>query len=260
MPKTQRQLLITLVHGTWGRGFFPRQQRRSRRPLWFEKGSPFLTRLSTGLGDIPHKVTPLLWSGANSIFVRDKTAQVLAEHLSAEHDEHPQATQLVIAHSHGGNIALRALHHLRERDASQLQGTETSKPFVATLASPFIEVHLADFGIRPNRVRHALWLAMVFMLWIPFVVYSQKFLFDNPQQFVPKLGLTTLLGVLLFVLICLAFWWRDWWINKRVAARQNQVKTLHDATHFSKPPLAQRLLVVSAVTTKRPWFWRLDLF
>src|SRR6516162_458644 len=124
------QLLITLVHGTWGRGFFLRRKRQNQRPLWFEEGSPFLTRLSTELGDIPHKITPLLWSGANSIFVRDKTAHVLAEYLSAEHIEHPQAAQLVIAHSHGGNIALRALHHLQNRDA---QLCERANPLVVTL-------------------------------------------------------------------------------------------------------------------------------
>jgi hypothetical protein len=84
-------------------------------PFWFEEGSRFLDRLSTELGDIPHKVRPLLWSGANSIFVRDKIANVLAERISAEHAKHPQAAQLVIAHSHGGNIALRALHHLKQR-------------------------------------------------------------------------------------------------------------------------------------------------
>ena len=67
--EVQRQLLITLVHGTWGRGFFPEFQRPNRRPFWFEDGSPFLARLSAELRDIPHKITPLLWSGANSIFV-----------------------------------------------------------------------------------------------------------------------------------------------------------------------------------------------
>jgi hypothetical protein len=57
----------------------------------------FLSRLSTELHDIPHKIKPLPWSGENSIVVRDKAAHVLAEHLSAEHTEQPQATQLVIA-------------------------------------------------------------------------------------------------------------------------------------------------------------------
>ena len=146
--EVQHQLLITLVHGTWPHGFFrtffwtPR--RRHRSPLWFEDGSPFLSRLSTELHDIPHKITPLLWSGANSIFVRDKAAHVLAEYLLAEHAEHPQATQLVIAHSHGGNVALRALHHLEQRDVSQ-SCADSANPLVVTLATPFIEVHPGRF-------------------------------------------------------------------------------------------------------------------
>jgi hypothetical protein len=95
--EVQHQLLITLVHGTWGRGFFPSRQRQRalwyrllmtlvlwrrqakyRDPFWFEEGSPFLARLSDQLGDIPHNIWPLLWSGANSIFVRDKTARALS--------------------------------------------------------------------------------------------------------------------------------------------------------------------------------------
>src|SRR5215831_1094741 len=135
MSEVQHQLLVTLVHGTWPRGFFPKlfrfkqwmrgliglRQPWEPPPFWFEEGSPFRARLSAKLFDIPHKITPpLLWSGANSIFERDKTAHVLAAHLSAEHAEHPQAAQLVIAHSHGGNIALRALTHFQKRPASQL--------------------------------------------------------------------------------------------------------------------------------------------
>ena len=117
-------------------------------PFWFEEGSPFLARLSAELGDIPHKIKPLLWSGANSIFVRDKTAHVLAEHLSAEHAEHPQATQLVIAHSHGGNIALRALIICNSVMPLGYAGRRAN-PLVVTLATPFVEVHQADFGRRP---------------------------------------------------------------------------------------------------------------
>jgi hypothetical protein len=149
MLETQHQLLITLVHGTWGRGFFPRHQHQSRAPFWFEEGSSFFARLRTELIDIPHKITPLLWSGANSIFVRDKAAHALAEHITAEHAEHPEATQLVIAHSHGGNIALRALRHLQERDTFGSCGTDCANLLVVTLATPFIEVHKADFGSRP---------------------------------------------------------------------------------------------------------------
>jgi hypothetical protein len=174
MSEVGHQLLITLVHGTWPRGFCPRLVRFKQRvrelmrrrqpwdppPFWFEEGSHFLARLSTELGDIPHKIKPLLWSGANSIFERDKTAHVLADYLSAEHLQDPQATQLIIAHSHGGNIALRALHHLQKRDA--LCESQTPNPLVATLATPFIEVHQTDFGRRPFVIRVAIILVARF--------------------------------------------------------------------------------------------------
>jgi alpha-beta hydrolase superfamily lysophospholipase len=114
----------------------------------------FLDLLSTELGDIQHKITRLLWSGANSIFVRDNTAHILAEHLSAEHTAHPEATQLIIAHSHGGNIALRALHHLQKREVSS-HSADTANPLVVTLATPFIEIHQTDFGLRPSYIRGA---------------------------------------------------------------------------------------------------------
>lgn len=231
MSEVRHQLLITLVHGTWGRGFFPRRQRQNRLPLWFEEGSPFLARLSDELGDIPHKITPLLWSGANSIFVRDKTAHLLAEHLSAEHAQRPQATQLVIAHSHGGNIALRALYLLRTRDASQPCGAEVPPPLVVTLATPFIEVHKADFGRRPQYVRWAVLSAVWLPLW---TLLKDKTLF-----------------MWIFVILASLFlgflWW--YWTSHRAPARENKVEVLSDGTRLGELVLtkSQRLLIIRAI-------------
>jgi len=186
MSEVRHQLLITLVHGTWPRGFFPRlfrfkqwirgligwRQPGEPPPFWFEEGNPFLARLSAELGDIPHKITRLLWTGKNSIRARDETSHVLAERLSAEHAEHPEeATQLIIAHSHGGNIALRALHLLHQPDASRLCHADGADPLVVTLATPFVEVHHADFGAVPNLVRAALFIA----LWMPSWVLAKAF-------------------------------------------------------------------------------------
>jgi hypothetical protein len=234
MSEVQHQLLITLVHGTWGRGFFPRRQRQNRRPLWFEEGSPFLARLSGALGDVPYKITPLLWSGANSIFVRDKRAHVLAEHLAAEHAEHPQAAQVIIAHSHGGNIALRALHHLEQRDASP-SGKESANPLVVTLATPFIEVHQADFGRRPLYIRLALMILVIApLLSVPLVLLEA----EHPEI---VLGMTsTIVTAVLFLM----GWW---WIVHRASARQNRLDALKNATRLGEFALAQRLLVIRAV-------------
>ena len=244
MSEIQHQLLITLVHGTWGRGFFPRRQRQNRRPLWFEEGSPFLARLSAELDDIPHKITPLLWSGANSIFVRDTTAHVLAEHLSAEHAEHRQATQLIIAHSHGGNIALRALHHLRRRDASQSCEADAANPLVVTLSTPFVEVYPADFGRRPYFVR---WSLVGAIIWLQ--VLSMEAIGDFFKGLILEYegaGVLTFGGVRLFGLV-LTFWWGFWWVSRRATARQNRLQALNDATQLGEAPSAQRLLVIRAI-------------
>lgn len=248
-------LLITLVHGTWPRGFFPRIVRFKQRvrelvwrrqpwdppPFWFEEGSPFLARLSAELGDVPHKITPLLWSGANSIFVRDTTAQALAEHLSAEHAEHPQATQLVIAHSHGGNIALRALHRLKQHNTSPSYA-ESANPLFVTLATPFIEVHPADFGRRPFYVRAAVlgaaWLPLVIFgpVWLPFISTPDKSGVFSSFAF----------WILAFLLLWLLWWY---WLSHRVPARQNKVKALREATRLGEIVLLQsrRLLVIRAL-------------
>jgi hypothetical protein len=207
-------------------------RRHPRRPLlfWFEEGSPFLAHLRTELGDIPHKITPLLWSGANSIFVRDKTAHALADHLSAEHAEHPEATQLVIAHSHGGNVALRALHHLKQRTTSPLCA-ESANPLVVTLATPFIEVHPADFGRRPYFVRAAVLTAVWLPLW----------------NFEKAGNLFLWIFVFLASLLLLFLWW--YWTLHRASARQKKIRALSDATRSSEMALIHdpRLLIIRAV-------------
>ena len=241
---TRHQLLITLVHGTWPRGLFPMLRRQNRRPLWFEEGSPFLARLSAELGGIPHQIKPLPWTGDNSIIERDKAARVLAERLSAEHVEHPQAAQLTIAHSHGGNIALRALHHLRKCDASQLCGAEGANPFVVTLAAPFIEIHQANFGPKPLLIRFAVVFAIGMLslaLAEAFFVFLLVFLFPS----LPEGGGLRIFAIY-FIVVCIALaaggWW---WIVWRVTARQNKIDALKDATRLGVS--AQRLLVIRAI-------------
>jgi len=245
MSEVRPQLLITLVHGTWPRGLFPkiarfkqwvrrlmRRKRLGPPPFWFEEGSPFLARLSAELGDIPHKIKALPWCGANSIFIRNKIALELAGDLSAEHAEHPQATQLIIAHSHGGNIALRALHHLKEHSAAQ-----AANPLIVALATPFIEVQHADFGSAPSLVR----AAVVIALWTPVWVLTRAFF---PLNEFGKSWLVS--GVVMLVFIGLI----SWWFSKREDRRRhNHVEALRTATRLGEivSAQAQRLLIIRAI-------------
>ncbi len=213
--------------------------------MWFEEGSPFLASLTAALGHISHRFTPLLWSGANSIFARDRTARVLAEHLSTEHSEYPEATQLVIAHSHGGNIALRALHHLRKPDVRQLRGANVKAPFLVTLATPFIEIHQADFGRRPTLIRLAVMFATTFLLsaMLEGLALLVLVFFRSIPDAYGTVVLFISVAVGLFTGIFLGWWW----IVRRAVHRETQINDLKDATRLGQSAPAGRLLVIRAI-------------
>jgi hypothetical protein len=259
MSEVPHQLLITLVHGTWPRGFFrtffprivqfkqrvrelTRRQRRDPPPFWFEECSPFLARLSTELGDIPHKITPLPWSGANSISEREKTAHVLAKHLSAELADHPQDTQLIIAHSHGGNIALNALYHLHQLDGSRLCEADSATPLVVTLATPFIEVQHADFGNKPGFIRGAVLFAVWMLLWVLTGAFFPRDEWDI------SLLISTLVGLVVGLFLTgFGSWY--WWSDRANLKRHNRVEALRAATRLGEivSAQAQRLLIIRAI-------------
>jgi len=135
--------MITLVHGTWPRGFFPKWLNMMRllglskpKPLWFESESPFREKLEIELKDASPdcEIRPFCWSGANSIFARDEAAQKLARVLKDDLKS-SNAAPIVIAHSHGGNVALRAMAHL---------GADASRVRIVTLATPFLRVFVRE--------------------------------------------------------------------------------------------------------------------
>jgi hypothetical protein len=141
--------MITLVHGTWPGGFFAKWLNIVRpfvglkpKLLWFQSESPFredpkrsLTfrenlELSLEAASLDCEIRSFDWSGANSVFARDGAAQKLARVLK-EDLKPSNITPIVIAHSHGGNVALRAMTHL---------GADANRIRLVTLATPFLKV------------------------------------------------------------------------------------------------------------------------
>jgi hypothetical protein len=244
---------------TWPDGLFRMLLAKKQRTYWFDNGSSFFTRLNDELGDIPHGIKSLRWSGKNSVLERDSAAYRLAEHLSAEHNAHPQATQLVVAHSHGGNIALRALHYIQKRGGSLVDGEETVTPLVVTLATPFIEIHQADVGQRSVLVRIALLTAIATPLGIFTSSLWQKILYicdvadtqacrPHNTFFNEHASVSTFLAlaaVLFLNAILLIIWW--YWIFRRGDARQKQIEELSEATRISEAISAERLMIIRAV-------------
>jgi hypothetical protein len=121
-----RDVLLTPFYGVWPSGFRPKQ-------LWFAEDSDFRTRLTAALSThgLSAQIAAFTWSGANSVRERDKAARQLAEHIRAKQSEYPTSAQVVIAHSHGGNVALRAVDQLEK---------SSGKVFLVTLATPFVEI------------------------------------------------------------------------------------------------------------------------
>ena len=93
------------------------------------------------LGDVEFR--EFGWAGTNTHVARTDGGAALAEFIRAGRDRHPDARHFVIAHSHGGNVALYAM-----RDAAAREAVDG----IVTLATPFLSA-------RPRKLRHASVLA-----------------------------------------------------------------------------------------------------
>jgi hypothetical protein len=157
---------IILVHGTWGRGFIPKISDLRRKlslfppnKRWFEDDSPFHVQLSTALkgASIDWPIRSFLWSGANSIHARDRAARELCDQLRQDLENNPNITAIIIAHSHGGNVALRALQHLNSM---------TDRIRVITLATPFLRVFARKHLQLPFVVGLFLWILLYMIITV----------------------------------------------------------------------------------------------
>jgi pimeloyl-ACP methyl ester carboxylesterase len=94
----QATLVITLVHGTFG-----------AKSKWANMGSKFANRLIEAFPSDKVEIHRYPWSGANTQNARRLSSVKLKQQLIEQHARNPGASHFVVAHSHGGNIALYAL-------------------------------------------------------------------------------------------------------------------------------------------------------
>jgi hypothetical protein len=147
--ESNRLCVITMVHGTWGgvrtssrwhafyraalalyravRALF---RAVSPDPAWYDEGSLFLSRLESELRkeNIAASFRIFQWSGGNSVRDRARAADELSSLLASDPYN---ANSIVIAHSHGGNVAFLAISKLGSRGANI---------HLITLATPFVRV------------------------------------------------------------------------------------------------------------------------
>jgi hypothetical protein len=135
----------------------PRKPQTALSARWFEEGSSFRESLEASLRDVllDFGVRTFCWSGANSVYARDVAAEQLAALLKRDLGQSSAATAIVIAHSHGGNVALRAMTYL---------GVEASRVKLVTLATPFLRVFVRTSLVLPFTASLLLWGAIVSVL------------------------------------------------------------------------------------------------
>ena len=150
--------VVHLIHGTWPYGLLAHYLPRLRRPAatWFYESSSFCTALKAAL---PPDVTvrTFHWSGDNSYLERHLAADRLARELYDFYLKDDETRHVLIAHSHGGNVAMLAARHPL---MPPLAG-------IATLASPFLHVERRTQTPQHDRLlRHVQLAAMLLTMAI----------------------------------------------------------------------------------------------
>ena len=117
-------IVVTLVHGTF-----------AKDAEWVQEGSTLRGEIASALGDHGCEVVfdVFKWSGRNSHKARIKAGYQLADHIRELKKRYPISKHFIVAHSHGGNVALFAHKHLE--DEQHVLG-------IATLGTPFIYADL----------------------------------------------------------------------------------------------------------------------
>ena len=113
---------VMFVHGTWASG--------SAWPL-LEAG------IRRAFGGEQVAVQYLNWSGRNTVSARLSAAENLAHLLKVDHQHRPTARRFIIAHSHGGAVALLGM-----RDAALRQAVAG----IICLSTPFLLVRQRSFS------------------------------------------------------------------------------------------------------------------
>ena len=148
-------VIIHAVHGTWPYGSPTWQGRRrtsadwtgAERP-WFEPGSAFAT---TVMQDRSLTWVPFEWSGDNSFTARQEAIDAFHACLCTSLAASGAAPHAIVAHSHGGTVALAAVARLRAEQQARIAG-------IVTMGTPFATLKYATsstFGVAQGVLEYA---------------------------------------------------------------------------------------------------------
>jgi hypothetical protein len=142
--------IIHTVHGTFASG-----------AKWIEADSEFGEQLRDALA-WRVRIERFRWSGRNDAFARWQAAKELRQHLRTKLRAFPFAHHIVVAHSHGGNVAFWALAD---------EGLSKKILGVVTLATPFLSASyragetIIDPGAGLFAALFAFWAVLGFSVY-----------------------------------------------------------------------------------------------
>ena len=229
-------VIIVLVHGTrprvLGRELFA-------PPSWTRHGSPFQTRLAATLTD-ETLFDEFIWDGANTHAARLSAGERLAERLRQLRREHPLARLVVVAHSHGGNVAMYAMRHLETASPAAPQIVDD----LVCLGTPFFRVALRDLDV-------VLWRFWVSVYYGIFLGVAASFFALVPLAAVISI---TLARALIIVIAAVFIGWlflgrrlmKRWMTSGRVAAIAPRARELARRVDSTPPVYGPKLLIVKS--------------
>jgi hypothetical protein len=206
---TNSQQIVTFVHGTW-----------AHDADWMKSDSKIYRRLEQ-LG--PNTlIQSFQWSGNNSHNARLKAANKLSKKITDTASKYPDAKQLLISHSHGGNVVLYAL-----RDPKICRHISS----VVCLATPFIRaqprpLEPAMFTLR-SLVYSATFVPIILFVTALLIIMSIAVLFFPEAElasYIRNLGVPRHLLLFGLVIVWGLFFWAgrhvshklNGWINSRL--------------------------------------------
>lgn len=178
---------ITLIHGTF-----------AKDAPWTLKNSAFCNQLRLNLGD-DILINEFHWSGENSHQSRISASLALAEKLKQQTIDHPKDKKIILAHSHGGNIAMYALREISSGDIAleEFELITMATPFLHPTKGKLIDNLEPYLHLIPLSALAVLSLFWIFILMILIIVfYQDKHLYI---YIVGLTGLFILLGNYVFV-------------------------------------------------------------
>lgn len=168
MSQNSDKVAIVTVHGTGDTAETVTGQK------WYQQGSPFAQQLEAHLraGGVDAEIIPHLWSGANSAWDRERSANKLAARIRGLYNKYD--TIHVVGHSHGGNVANDAAVLLKWG----LRASAKREKFdsLTTIGTPFFNVRtgpvqfLAGVLFQVLAIGSAIAFPLTAIVWLGIVL------------------------------------------------------------------------------------------